>query len=467
MKRRRRPFGLRARLLAALLFTSAVTLGAAALVLLPSLQDRLERQNRSALRATIRTAADQIREALRDDGNRVGQATADAADSLAGRTNATVQIWDDTYRRRYPSSSTVNTPQEIYTTVRTGGPVSRSLPDGTSVALRISPRGDQPFALQLVQSNAAVSKTVDAVRDAFIVAAAIGLLAALVLGIGLSATLSRRLARLRTAARRLAQEGPTAPPPSDHVEDEIGDLSRAFAAMQVALRRQENARRAFVATASHELRTPLTSLQGNFELLAEDLEGGALDVDVAREQVRAARGQLRRLSNLATELLDLSRLDAEVELRSEPVALDQIARAVTAEFELVAADSGLEVKFVEPSAPIWARGDPGAVARIVRILIDNALRFAPTGEPVLVETSYGGEQAIVTVSDRGPGVPEAEREAIFERFQRGSRTGGEHGFGLGLAIGRELATRLEGTLTLESTEPGASFRLALPIEQPS
>ena len=112
--------------------------------------------------------------------------------------------------------------------------------------------------------------------------------------------------------------------------------------MQEELRRQEAARRSFVATASHELRTPLTMLQGTMELLDEDLRDGG-DLADAQEQVESARGELRRLSVLATELLDLSRLDAAVQLRSEPVELGEIARAVAAEFSLRAGERAVEL----------------------------------------------------------------------------------------------------------------------------
>jgi signal transduction histidine kinase len=253
----------------------------------------------------------------------------------------------------------------------------------------------------------------------------------------------------------------------DDGADEVGDLARALASMQRALHRQEEARRAFVATASHELRTPLTSLQGNLELLAEDLEGGDVDLSLAREQLATSQGQLRRLANLASELLDLSRLDAGVVLRHEPVELGELCRAVAAEFELRAEERGVDLIVVQPPGPVWASGDPGAVARVARILLDNALRFSPAGEAVRVTAAYHGERATIEVIDRGPGVPVEEGELIFERFQRGSRTGGEGGFGLGLAIGRELAQRLDGELVLETPGgTGARFILRLPIELP-
>jgi signal transduction histidine kinase len=268
---------------------------------------------------------------------------------------------------------------------------------------------------------------------------------------------------------RIAAEGPDAPTPRDDGRDEVGDLARTLARMQEELRRQEAARRAFVSTASHELRTPLTSLQGTLELLEEDLRDGRLNIGDTQKQVAGAQSELRRLGRLATELLDLSRLDAAVPLRSEPVELGELCRAVGAEFALQAHERDIEVAVEPPPGPCWASGDPGAVARVVRILIDNALRHSPPGETVRVTPAYHGERATVEVADRGPGVPDHERELIFERFHRGTAPSGAGGFGLGLAIGRELAGRMGGTLELmpDDSTPGARFVLRLAIELPS
>jgi signal transduction histidine kinase len=108
------------------------------------------------------------------------------------------------------------------------------------------------------------------------------------------------------------------------------------------------------------------------------------------------------------------------------------------------------------------------VARVVRILLDNALRHAPVGSAVRVLPAYHGTNATVEVADEGPGVPPIDRERIFERFERGSAPSGESGFGLGLAIGRELARRMGGELRHDDgTDPGARFVLELAIEMPS
>jgi signal transduction histidine kinase len=245
----------------------------------------------------------------------------------------------------------------------------------------------------------------------------------------------------------------------DHTRDEVGDLTRAFVTLQGRLREQEQARRTFVATASHELRTPLASLSLMLDMLEEDLAAGRVDIESVRAQVGDARGQSDRLSKLAAQLLDLSRIDAGVPLVSELVELGEVCRAVLAEFEPRARD-GVELT---ATGDCWAVADPSSVARVVRILVDNALRFTPPGERVRIAVSCDAGHASVSVSDRGPGVPEAERELIFERFRRGADAGDDGGgFGLGLAIGRELALRMEGDLVLDASAATTRFVLTLP-----
>jgi signal transduction histidine kinase len=249
--------------------------------------------------------------------------------------------------------------------------------------------------------------------------------------------------------------------PPDRTRDEVGDLTRAFATMQQRLHRQEQARRTFVATASHELRTPVSSLRLLLSMLEEDLAEDAPDLADARLQAARANAQSERLGTLAADLLDLSRIDAGLELRRERVRLDATARSIIAEF----APRGPAAVRLEPGEAVWATADPGAVAQILRILIDNALRFTPAGTPVEVATRENGHGPAAIVHDRGPGVPEAERERIFERFWRGSAPGGTAGFGLGLGIARELARRMGGELSLDGSAPGARFVLALPPSQ--
>ncbi len=319
------------------------------------------------------------------------------------------------------------------------------------------------FVLAVRRPAGEIHDATRVVQTAFITAALSGLGLTIMLGIPLSARLVRRLRRLRLAALELARSGPGVELPDDRVRDEVGDLARTFAIMQERLRHQEEARRAFVATASHELRTPLASLDGMLELLDDDLRADRVDIEDAQALLTRARNQSRRLARLAVDLLDLSRIDAEVQLRSEPVELGELSRAVLAEFELGTAERGIAISLHDPGHATWVLADPGSVARILRILLDNALRVSPPGGEVRVALVSGAAPGL-QVCDEGPGVPPGEREQIFERFHRGRDTTGQAGFGLGLAIGRELAERMGGTLELrDGDRPGAIFALRLPV----
>jgi len=488
--------GLRWRLLVAFVFTSVLTLAVVGAIVLGPLQNELRDQSVDNLSDAVLVAAPEVRAALNneipdadladavteDDEARAAATTAretairTAAFELQSRIDTRVLVdaddddvtppdffydTDFTPSTREATLAALEATREDRTVIHQEG-------DRVTVAMRL--HNPPPGADGVVVAQRRLTEVVaaaDQVRNALLAGAGVGVLVAIALAVALSGTLLRRLARLRAAALRITAEGPDAPSPRDEGRDEVGDLARALARMQDALRRQEAARRSFVSTASHELRTPLTMLQGTMELLEEDLRDGRVDIEDAQLQVTNARRELRRLSTLAGELLDLSRLDAAVQLRSEPVELGELARAVAAEFDLRARELGAELRVLPPTEGCWGRGDPDAVARVVRILLDNALRYGPQGQVITVGTSRGAGGAGVSVTDHGPGIPAEEREHIFERFHRGRAAGPESGFGLGLAIGRELAERMGGRLELADREPpGACFVLTLPPAEP-
>jgi signal transduction histidine kinase len=299
------------------------------------------------------------------------------------------------------------------------------------------------YAVALRKRIGDVERTATVVEGAFAAAAGAGLLLALAGGLLLSGRMLRRLRVLRNAVA-----GDAAVPPDEH-RDEIGELARAFAALQTRVAAQETARRTFVATASHELRTPVASLQTLLELVADEVSDEEPDMDAVRADIASAAAQANRLGGLAHGLLDLSRLDADVPPRREPIELGELVRAVAAEFR-----PRPEFEL----APCWALGDPDSVARIVRLLVDNAFRHG-SGR-VELRNEHRDGVVVMRVLDDGPGVPESEREAIFERFRRGDASA-TPGWGLGLAIGRELARRMGGELAAEEG-PGGRFALALP-----
>ena len=471
-------FGLRGRIVGVVLVTAVATLAVAAVTLLGPLEKSLRNAEKATLIHDLRGATKPFSSL---ELNRVTYSAAAHnqlyvhQQSLANRVGAIVKVFGDpglngTDSRQLIGTQDDDSYNDVTSAFRRGrAEYSFGLIDGSDYARAAIPFKDngRTYVLAVRKPIGEIPGAVRAVRRAFLDAALAGLALSLILGIPLSARLVRRLRRLREAALELAQAGPTAEVPEDRVHDEVGDLARTLAIMQHRLRQQEEARRAFVATASHELRTPLTSLDGMLELLHDDLNDDHPDLEDARALVERAHAQSRRLGRLASDLLDLSRIDAQVELRSEPVELGELSRAVLAEFEVGNEQHDIRSRLDDLGGSVWALGDPGSIAQVLRILLDNAVRASPTGGEVRVALNRQPTVRI-SVSDQGPGVHPDERESIFERFHRGRDTAGQAGFGLGLAIGRELAERMGGDLVLDDDAgPGATFTLRLPTARAS
>jgi signal transduction histidine kinase len=456
-------------LLAALVLTSAVTLAFAAFALLSPLKDRLRNDATATVLAGVTTARSGFEEGALTDKNQLDVRELNREALLLDRKlGARVIVFDA--NEHVVADTVPGRMSDDFPDVRASlahSSVVHEIANGVLLVSQPLRIGGKRYVLAVRKRLVYVPGATRVVQDAFLKAAGVGLAVALLLGVGLASTMLRRLERLRDATRELDERGLGAEPPTDGSRDEIGELTRAFVSMQTRLRLQEEARRTFVATASHELRTPLASLDGMLELIADDLEAEPVDLDDARERLARAKEQSRRLANLATDLLDLSRLDAAIDLRSEPIELVEVARAVAAEFELRAGTYDVTIEIVPATQNSWALGDPGSVARIVRIMLDNALRVAPADTAISIAVTEREGRVAVEVHDAGPGVPDEERQRIFERFRRGSGRAGEGGFGLGLAIGRELALRMEGDLQLvaTTTAQGATFRLSLPLAQ--
>ncbi len=302
-----------------------------------------------------------------------------------------------------------------------------------------------------------VQTTVAFVRDRVLIASAGALLIALLGGFLVAARLGRRVGRLERGARHVAR-GRFMDPLPVRSRDEIGQLTETFNQMQEQLRRVDVARKEFIATASHELRTPIFSLGGFVELLQDE----DLDEDTRREFLETMSEQVERLQKLSVDLLDLSRLDSgSVELHTEPVDLAELTRSVAGEFHPRLAEHGTELVLDIPAEGPAASCDRERVAQIVRILLDNALRHTPDGTDVTVSASRYNGAAELTVADTGPGLPAGARSKVFERFFTGDAA---RGAGLGLAIARELAERMDGRLVLSSENGSTAFTLELPAD---
>lgn len=307
------------------------------------------------------------------------------------------------------------------------------------------------FSESLARVNAVVKQQVR--RN--LIAGALAMAISLLVGIVASSFIARRIRRLEHAARLVAGGNFTEPLPIDSA-DELGQLAQAFNNMQDRLGRADRARKAFIANASHELRTPLFSLGGYVELLREE----ELDPQTQREFLDTMHEQIERLTSLATDLLDLSRIDTEsLEIAPEQVAVVELVRGVTREFAARAARYDAELR-VTGDENAEAYCDPDRVAQIVRILIDNALRHTPAGTAVEISAVERNGVVSIAVSDNGAGIVADDLPRIFERFHTGSKSGGT---GLGLSIANELATAMNSELSVQSSPDGTTFTLRLPL----
>jgi signal transduction histidine kinase len=332
------------------------------------------------------------------------------------------------------------------------GTVSRG---GTRYAEAATPIADG-YVVLLSASLNDTQRSVAFIRKRLLLAALVAIVISMVVGFGAARIFARRLRRLERAADRIAA-GNLTEPVQDESADEVGQVAAAMDRMRVQLSNFDRARGDFIANASHELRTPLFSLSGFLELLLDE----ELDDQTRQEFLQQMRQQVARLTKLATDLLDLTRLDAGViRIELERVDLAHVAETLVEEFGPAARMSEHLLGAVI-EGPVPALGDEERVLQIGRSLLENAIRHTPSGTRIVVRATTDGLAPRLEVENGGPPLPLDAQEHVFERFFRldGSRASGS---GLGLAIARELAQLMDGTLEVESHPGGTVFRLVLP-----
>ena len=225
-----------------------------------------------------------------------------------------------------------------------------------------------------------------------------------------------------------------------------------------AERRVQRAKADFIANASHELKTPIFALSGWLEMM-EDVE----DPELRAEFLNDMRAQTERLKGLAQTLLDLSRLDANATVfRSEEVDLEDLLHSLRRDFGFTGRP--INIRTEENVPPVEA--DPNQLHRALTILVDNAIKYSEDGSPVDLELSRENGHAVISVADRGCGIPEGEIPHIFDRFYRVQGSSRADGTGLGLALAHEITDHLGGRIRVES-QPGAgsTFSVLLPLTE--
>jgi signal transduction histidine kinase len=229
------------------------------------------------------------------------------------------------------------------------------------------------------------------------------------------------------------------------------------------MRRALSLREEFLRIASHELRTPLASLRLTAQALMRAAERKrALPPEVLDASLRRMLDNTRRLDQLTSELLDVTRIEhGRLALSPADVALDAIVREAVGRLEGDLAAAGSAVS-IDCAAPVYGWWDPSRLEQVVTNLVGNAAKFGP-GKPIELKIEQLGADARLTVMDHGIGIDPARRPHIFDRFERAVPSSSYGGLGLGLYIARSLVVAHGGTITVES-QPGAgsTFTVTLP-----
>ncbi len=292
-------------------------------------------------------------------------------------------------------------------------------------------------------------------------------------------TTARAIVTSTARGTRLGSLNERVPRPSGR--DELALVVDTFNEMLASLESATTAQRRFVADASHELRAPLTTIQGNLAFLQRHYD--ELPPEERRTMLADAYEETLRLAKLVEELLLLARADAstntlaeaqgaqttEARQEEELIELDHVALQLVRQLRRRLAVEGsalkLELGHVEP---LRVHGDEETLRRLMLILLDNAIKYTPTGEEgegrVIVSLQRVGREAVVRVRDSGIGMEPEDLEHIFERFYRADRARSRQGTGLGLPIAQMLVEQLGGRITAESTPGrGSTFSVCLPL----
>jgi two-component system OmpR family sensor kinase len=279
--------------------------------------------------------------------------------------------------------------------------------------------------------------------------------------------LARRALRpvdhMTRAAQRISGEHLTERLLETGTGDELDRLARTLNEMLSRLDDSFRQVRRFSADASHELQTPLTILKGEIEVA---LRSGRTPEEY-QQVLTSSLEEIERISRLVEGLLLLARADSGVlRMDHKPVALHEIVAEVAAQMQKMAADQGVSLRR-EDLAPVTLYGDKEQLLRLLRNLIDNAIKYTPAGGRVTLSLRGDGSQARISVTDTGIGLSEAEQAQIFTRFYRAaqarSQSGG--GAGLGLCIAQSIAEAHGGKIQVHSSPgQGSTFTVVLPAE---
>ncbi|MGH2559096.1 MAG: sensor histidine kinase, partial [Thermomicrobiales bacterium] len=295
----------------------------------------------------------------------------------------------------------------------------------------------------------------------------LGVLAALVIGalgsLWLTTSALAPLRRMIGTCRGIAAGNLDARVDLPRRQDEVGQLATAVDEMAMRIEAAFTAQRRFIADAAHELRTPLTGLAGTLEVL---LRGARDDPATASDLIERMHHEVTRLHRLAEQLLDVSRLDAEAVVQTQPLALPRFVDDILPHAQALGRERAIAV---EAGVPVTVHADPDRIQQALLHLVDNAVQHTAPGGVIRLGWQVEPASVDFWVADNGEGIAPGDLPHVFEPFFRGDRGRSRRrgGTGLGLTLVRTIATAHGGQVTVESRPGiGSRFTITLPRTAP-
>ncbi|MBJ7512872.1 MAG: HAMP domain-containing histidine kinase [Acidimicrobiia bacterium] len=328
-----------------------------------------------------------------------------------------------------------------------GGSRTRTLDSNGIHIMVVTESGVGGGAVQIARDLSEIDAALIRIRNIAAIICALGVALAAIIGLVMTRKAMKPVEELTDdVERRATDPDDLSPLASPGRSDEVGRLTASYNSLLASLAGSREQQRALVADASHELRTPITSLRTSIELLHRAPD---LDEATRRELIANSVEELEELTHLVNEIVELA-VVGSADIPFEQCELDELVKSVVIRARRRTTS---EIAFISTACSVSGR--PARIERAVNNLLENAIKWSPSGAPLEV-TVTGGR---VTVRDRGPGIAVEDRTRVFERFARGRDAEKVAGSGLGLAIVSQVAKEHSGRAWVEAPEDGGTLAI--------